>query len=124
MKDRLFKELTLCETQQILAQWLVQTGLLENQTIEATLIKLNEEVKETEIETLKDPIDKESLGKEIADILWVAINLATVYGIDINEMMLKVMDKNWNRYNPAKAQALQAEGMTVFESLKQLKSEY
>lgn len=118
------KELSLHETQQILAQWLVQVGLFNVQTLEQVIGKLSEEVKEAEIEALSEPMDREKLALELADIVWIVFNLATVVGIDVNVMMLAAMEKNFNRYNPYKAQELQEKGMGVFDSLKQLKSEY
>ena len=118
------KELSLHETQQILAQWLVQVGLFDFQTIEQVIGKLSEEVQEAKIEALSEPMDKEKLALELADIVWIVFNLATVAGIDVNLMMLSAMEKNFNRYNPYKAQELQKQGVTVFDSLKQLKSEY
>ena len=110
------------ETQDIVSYWLVKTGIFTDQTIFETYAKLEEETEEV-YEELVEPVDKEKLALEIADVIFTCYILAIQSGIDVNEAMFKQLDKQFTRYNPYKAEKLVNEGMKSKEALVKLKKE-
>jgi len=113
------ESLNLKEVQDIVSCWLVKTGIFTDQSAFETFAKLEEETGEVFIE-LKN-MDKEKLALELADVIFTCYILAIQSGIDINSAVLSQLDKQFNRYNPYKAELLRKEGKSGKEALKLLK---
>lgn len=124
IENRVSKDLTLKETQDILSCWFVSTGLIYDQSILETYLYACSELNETKLELDKNPIDKEALGLEIADTITTLINLATLCGIDLQTAIKNQLDKQYCRYNPHNAKLLVEQGLSPKQALRNLKEDY
>jgi phosphoribosyl-ATP pyrophosphohydrolase len=122
MSKELQNNLNLKEVQDIVAYWLVKTGIFSDQTIFESFGKLEEETNEVYVEL--QSMDKEKLALELADVIFTCYILAIQSGIDVNSAVLAQLDKQFQRYNPYRADLLRKEGKNGKEALRELKQEY
>lgn len=106
MDENVPKQLTINEAQQAVDQWITTIGVRYFSELTNMAI-LTEEVGELArimARTYGDQSFKQSdlnrnLGDEMADVLWVLICLANQTGVDLNEALLKNMEKKSQRDN-------------------------
>lgn len=105
IKDKpVLKDLKLKEAQQLVDKWITTTGIRYFNELTNTAILMEEvgEVARIMARTYGEQSFKKSdedvnLADEMADVLFVLICLANQTGIDLNEALLKNMDKKSNR---------------------------
>jgi NTP pyrophosphatase (non-canonical NTP hydrolase) len=97
------KELTLNEIQQMVDEWIHQYGVRYFSELTNMAI-LTEEVGElARVMSRKygdqsfKPGEKQNLGEEMADVLWVLICLANQTGVDLTTEFAKSMEKKTKR---------------------------
>ena len=95
--------MTIKEAQQAVDQWIKTYGVryfseLTNMTV---LIEEVGELARVMARKYGDqsfkPGEKENLGEEMADVLWVLLCLANQTGVDLNEELLKSIEKKTRR---------------------------
>lgn len=118
----MIENLNLKELENIVASWAYKTKILEDQTRFETFGKLEEETQEVRTELVS--MDKEKLALEIADVIFTCCLLAVQSGINLEQAIVDQLDKQFDRYNPYKAEILIKEGKSGKEALKELKSEW
>jgi phosphoribosyl-ATP pyrophosphohydrolase len=116
------ENLKVSELQDIVASWTAKANLLKDQTRYETLSKLEEETSEV-LEEIRS-MNKEKLAMEIADVIFTCCLLAVQSNINLEEAIVKQLDKQYTRYNPNKAEVLVKEGKNGKEALKELKNEW
>lgn len=96
---RLSSDITLREAQNIVDRWITTVGVRYFSPL-TNMAVLTEEVGEVaRIMARKygdqsfKPGEKESLGDELADVLWVLMAIANQTGIDLTEALQKNIDK-------------------------------
>jgi phosphoribosyl-ATP pyrophosphohydrolase len=116
------ENLKVSELQDIIASWTAKANLLKDQTRYETFSKLEEETSEV-LEEIRS-MNKEKLAMEIADVIFTCCLLAVQSNINLEEAIIKQLDKQYTRYNPSKAEVLVKEGKNGKEALKELKNEW
>lgn len=116
------KNFNLKELQDVVASWAYKTKILEDQSRFETFGKLEEETEEVRTELVS--MDKEKLALEIADVIFTCCLLAVQSGINLEQAIVDQLDKQYDRYNPYKAELLRKEGKGGKEALKELKDEW
>jgi len=116
------KNFNLKELQDVVASWAYKTKILEDQSRFETFGKLEEETQEVRTELVS--MDKEKLALEIADVIFTCCLLAVQSGINLEQAIVDQLDKQFDRYNPYKADLLIKEGKNGVEALKELKDEW
>jgi phosphoribosyl-ATP pyrophosphohydrolase len=116
------ENLKVSELQDIIASWTAKANLLKDQTHYETFSKLEEETSEV-LEEIRS-MNKEKLAMEIADVIFTCCLLAVQSNINLEEAIIKQLDKQYTRYNPSKAEVLVKEGKNGKEALKELKNEW
>ena len=116
------KNFNLKELQDVVASWAYKTKILEDQSRFETFGKLEEETQEVHTELVS--MDKEKLALEIADVIFTCCLLAVQSGINLEQAIVDQLDKQFDRYNPYKADLLIQQGKNGKEALKELKSEW
>ena len=118
----MIENLKLKELENVVASWACKTKILEDQTRFETFGKLEEETAEVHTELVS--MDKEKLALEIADVIFTCCLLAVQSGINLEQAIVDQLDKQFDRYNPYKAEILIKEGKKGVEALAELKSEW
>lgn len=116
------KNFDIKQLQDVVASWAYKTKILEDQTRFETFGKLEEETQEVRTELVS--MDKEKLALEIADVIFTCCLLAVQSGINLEEAIVDQLDKQFDRYNPYKAEILIKEGKNGKEVLKELKNNW
>lgn len=116
------KNFNIKELQDVVASWACKTKILEDQTRFETFAKIEEETQEVREELLS--MNKEKLALEIADVIFTCCLLAVQSGINLEQAIVDQLDKQFDRYNPYKAEILINEGKNGKEVLKELKSNW
>jgi phosphoribosyl-ATP pyrophosphohydrolase len=116
------ENLKVSELQDVVASWTAKANLLKDQTRYETFSKLEEETSEV-LEEIRS-MNKEKLAMEIADVIFTCCLLAVQSNINLEEAIVKQLDKQYTRYNPNKAEVLVKEGKNGKEALKELKNEW
>ena len=116
------KNFNIKELQDVVASWAYKTKILEDQSRFETFGKLEEETEEVRTELVS--MDKEKLALEIADVIFTCCLLAVQSGINLEQAIVDQLDKQFDRYNPYKADLLIKEGKSGKEALKELKDEW
>ena len=95
--------MTIREAQQLVDQWIKQYGVRYFSEL-TNMAVLTEEVGELARVMARKygdqsfkPGEKENIGEEIADVLWVLICLANQTGVDLTEELQKSIEKKTNR---------------------------
>lgn len=116
------KSFDIKELQDVVASWAYKTQILNDQTRFETFGKLEEETQEVHSELVS--MDTEKLALEIADVIFTCCLLAVQSGINLEQAIVAQLDKQFDRYNPYKADILIKEGKNGKEALGELKSEW
>lgn len=116
------KSFDIKELQDVVASWAYKTQILNDQTRFETFGKLEEETQEVHSELVS--MDTEKLALEIADVIFTCCLLAVQSGINLEQAIVAQLDKQFERYNPYKADILIKEGKNGKEALGELKSEW
>ena len=116
------KNFDIKELQDVVASWAYKTQILNDQTRFETFGKLEEETQEVHTELVS--MDTEKLALEIADVIFTCCLLAVQSGINLEQAIVAQLDKQFDRYNPYKADILIKEGKNGKEALGELKSEW
>ena len=116
------KSFDIKELQDVVASWAYKTQILNDQTRFETFGKLEEETQEVHSELVS--MDTEKLALEIADVIFTCCLLAVQSGINLEQAIVDQLDKQFDRYNPYKADILIKEGKNGKEALGELKSEW
>ena len=116
------KSFDIKELQDVVASWAYKTQILNDQTRFETFGKLEEETQEVHTELVS--MDTEKLALEIADVIFTCCLLAVQSGINLEQAIVDQLDKQFDRYNPYKADILIKEGKNGKEALGELKSEW
>jgi len=116
------KSIDIKELQDVVASWACKTKILEDQSRFETFGKLEEETNEVRTELVSN--DKEKLALEIADVIFTCCLLAVQSGIDLEQAIVDQLDKQFDRYNPYKAELLIKEGKNGKEALRELKNNW
>ena len=116
------KSFDIKELQDVVASWAYKTQILNDQTRFETFGKLEEETQEVHSELVS--MDTEKLAIEIADVIFTCCLLAVQSGINLEQAIVAQLDKQFDRYNPYKADILIKEGNNGKEALGELKSEW
>ena len=116
------KSFDIKELQDVVASWAYKTQILNDQTRFETFGKLEEETQEVHSELVS--MDTEKLAIEIADVIFTCCLLAVQSGINLEQAIVAQLDKQFDRYNPYKADILIKEGKNGKEALGELKSEW
>ncbi len=116
------KNFDIKELQDVVASWAYKTQILNDQTRFETFSKLEEETQEVHTELVS--MDTEKLALEIADVIFTCCLLAVQSGINLEQAIVAQLDKQFDRYNPYKADILIKEGKNGKEALGELKSEW
>ena len=97
------RDMTIKEAQQIVDQWIREYGVRYFSEL-TNMAVLTEEVGELARVMARKygdqsfkPGEKENLGEEMADVLWVLICLANQTGVDLTEELQKSIDKKTKR---------------------------
>lgn len=98
------EQLTISEAQRTVDQWIKTTGVRYFNELTNMAI-LTEEVGEVARiiarkygeQSMKKSDEHADLADELADVIWVVICLANQTGIDLNEALLKNLDKKNSR---------------------------
>lgn len=95
--------MTIREAQQLVDQWIKQYGVRYFSEL-TNMAVLTEEVGELARVMARKygdqsfkPGEKENIGEEMADVLWVLICLANQTGVDLTEELQKSIEKKTNR---------------------------
>ena len=95
--------MTIREAQQLVDKWIKQYGVRYFSEL-TNMAVLTEEVGELARVMARKygdqsfkPGEKENIGEEIADVLWVLICLANQTGVDLTEELQKSIEKKTNR---------------------------
>jgi NTP pyrophosphatase (non-canonical NTP hydrolase) len=135
-KKNLTKEtIQLNELQPIQGEW--QEIVLGEDATPATLVaKLDEELKEVVELTdgltsegfndkcKNNPVFKESIGLEAADIIIVAAGLIDSLDLDTESLLWQKMRVNHSKYNSGRLQELMSKGLTRQEAIQHIKEEW
>ena len=116
------KSFDIKELQDVVASWAYKTQILNDQTRFETFGKLEQETQEVHAELVS--MDTEKLALEIADVIFTCCLLAVQSGINLEQAIVAQLDKQFDRYNPYKADILIKEGKNGKEALGELKSEW
>ncbi len=116
------ENLDIKELQNVIASWACKTKILEDQSPFETFSKLEEET--SEVRTELASMCKEKLALEIADVIFTCCLLAVQSGVDLEKAIITQLDKQFDRYNPYKAELLIQQGKNGKEALRELKNEW
>lgn len=99
-KKPILKELGINEAQKLVDKWITTTGIRYFNELTNTAILMEEVGEVARImarkfgeQSFKKSDEEVNLADEMADVLFVLICLANQTGIDLNEALLKNMDK-------------------------------
>jgi NTP pyrophosphatase (non-canonical NTP hydrolase) len=69
--------------------------------------------------------ERELIANELADVILFATQVASYYGIGVDEAVSRKIDRNFHKYNPFEIKRLiEEEGMTAREARLKLKEEW
>lgn len=85
------------------------------------------EMLQDEVYELSDAIDtkdRQEIGAEIADVIFLAVELANQHGIVLEDAISAKMERNYHKYNPFEMQQLMSQGMSRRDAQQYLKANW
>ena len=118
---------TLKDIQLVQHLWQTQINPEEDLNGPSRFDRMMEEVAEAQEERDKfdgTKLSVEKFGGEVVDVIFVAIGVLSVLGIDLEAELNKRMDTNYHKYNPVVNRQLRANGMEPRQAIAHQKRIY
>lgn len=118
---------SIADLQLIQNLWQQKINGDEDLTPQSRFARMMEEVEEAQQEAKTFNGTKgstERFAGEVADVIFVALGVLSVLGIDAETELNKIMDRNYHKYNPVINMELKAKGMTARQAMAHQKRVY